>query len=77
MTYGRYDTPAFRTLVSELRAASALFAAWWDEFLVGDLREIPGADFHRVRGKQALTLRHFKVEDPEGLMLILMAPVAV
>ena len=76
MTYGRYDAPSFRALVSELRAASPLFAKWWDEFLVGDLREIPVQIVHIIRGKQALVLRHFKVADPEGLMLILMAPVA-
>jgi PAS domain-containing protein len=75
VAYARHgDSPAFRSLVSDLCSLSPLFAQWWAQYTIDDLREVSQLIVHDSIGDLHVRINHFGVIGFAGLKLVLAAP---
>jgi transcriptional regulator with XRE-family HTH domain len=75
MSYARRGAPAaFVALVDELQSSSPLFARWWSEYAVDEIREIDQRVLHPMAGELLLRFRHFDVVERPGIKLVLFSP---
>jgi transcriptional regulator with XRE-family HTH domain len=75
MSYARRGAPpAFVALVGELQTTSPLFARWWSEYAVDEMREIAQRVQHPTVGELLLRFSHFDVVERPGIKLVLFSP---
>jgi transcriptional regulator with XRE-family HTH domain len=73
--YARYgNSDAFHMLVADLGAASSLFAEWWSQYPVDELKAVPQRIRHASLGELHVKIMHFAVVGFSDLKLVLAAP---